>query len=127
MKRKHIIGWVLGITILGFITLFASFIFSPEINNYFNRIEFDSAKWKNWEESETNPSLRWNMVHDLVKDHELVGMNLNEIKELLGKPDHENKKFISYYLGMSGYGIDTGALYLELRKGIVVEVRIWHG
>lgn len=67
------------------------------------------------------------MVHDLRKKHELVGMNKIEIIELLGKPDSKNEEYISYQLGMSGHMIDAGILYIELKKEIVDEVKVWHG
>ncbi len=114
-------------TFIGLIVLLSTTIFSPEISNFFDRTEFDSEEWKNWKETENEQSLRWNMVHDLKSKYELVGMNAKEIKELLGKPNRENKNFLSYHLGMSGHGIDTGTLYLELKNEIVVEVEIWHG
>jgi len=67
------------------------------------------------------------MINDLNKNYELIGMKISEVEELLGKPDSENKEFVSYYLGMSGHGIDTGTLFLEIKNGIVVELEVWHG
>lgn len=127
MNNQKTITIIISIVVVVLAISISQFIFQPEINNYFNRIEFDSEQWKNWEESETDLSLRWNMVHNLRKEHELVGMTINEINELLGKPDRENKNFISYHLGMSGHGIDTGTLYLEMKNGIIIEVKLWHG
>jgi len=118
---------IIGITVIGFSVLLSTTVFSPEIQNYFNRIEFDSEKWKNWQETENEPSLRWNMISDLRSDYDLIGMKISEVEKLLGKADNENRKFISYYLGMSGHGIDTGTLFLKIENDIVIEIKVWHG
>ncbi len=127
MNISKIIILSVGITITGLLVILGTTLFSPEISNYFNRIEFNSENWKNWEETEKEPSLRWDMVHDLKRNYNLIGMNTNEVKELLGEPDSENKKYLSYHLGMSRHMIDTGTLFLELERGIVTKVKVWHG
>jgi len=127
LKKSKILFLTVGVVIIGLLVLLGSTIFSTEISNYFNRTEFDSEEWKNWEESENEPSLRWNMVNDLRKKHELIGMNTKEVIELLGEPNSLNKKYMSYHLGMSGHMIDTGTLFLELENGIVVKIKLWHG
>jgi len=48
LKTSKIIFSIIGITLIGFALLLSKTIFSPEISNYFNRIEFDSEKWKTW-------------------------------------------------------------------------------
>ena len=72
--------------------------------------EFNSSKWKNWEESEVEWSLRWDMLNSLRNNYELKGMTKSEILELLGEPDSQSISEFSYYLGMAKSGIDTGTL-----------------
>ena len=127
LKTTKIIERIIGTWILTFIILLASFLLLPEIGNYFNRIEFDSDKWKNWEETEETISMRWNMTHDLKNKYELIGMTKDDIISILGKPDYEGKNEISYFLGMSGYGIDTGSLTFKIKEGEIISYNIWHG
>lgn len=83
--------------------------------------KFDSYKWKNLNLNiEENQDLRWNMMNDLRKKHKLVGMTKSEIENLLGKFDDENKTYCSYYLGLTGRGINTGTLTLTFDKNNVV-------
>lgn len=115
---------------MGIFSLFIAFIiFTPDINNYFNRIEFDREQWINWEETETTASLRWNMVYDLTSKYELTGMTRSEVIELLGPPDDEFeiKASMYYHLGMSGHGIDTGTLIIKLKGDKVIDYKIRHG
>ncbi len=92
-----------------------------------NQVQFDSKKWINWEESEANPSLRWNMSNNLVNDYNIKGMTVEQIIKLLGEPDKQSNVELRYYLGYSGHGIDTGALILILNNGTVTYYKIWHG
>ncbi len=90
-------------------------------------IEFESEKWKNWVETETTASLRWDMRNDLLRKHELVGMSIIEIVDLLGEPENSSKNEFRYYLGMARSGIDTGSLILTIESGVVIKHAIWHG
>ena len=82
--------------------------------------KFDSNKWKNSNlNSEENASLRWDMMNDLRNKHELIGKSKTEIYKLLGNPDFELKNEMSYYLGYSRQGINTGNLTLILDKIIM--------
>ncbi len=75
--------------------------------------KFNSEKWKSENlNSEENWTLRWNMMNDLRNNHKIKGKTKNEIIELLGKPDNENKNQFYYYLGYSGNGINTGSLFI---------------
>ncbi|MEL6194631.1 MAG: hypothetical protein AAFR66_21405, partial [Bacteroidota bacterium] len=49
-------------------------------------IPFDSDEWKNWSEGEDDmpKGRRWKMVNSLLRNYELEGMTVNEIKQLLG-------------------------------------------
>ncbi|MHB1108394.1 MAG: hypothetical protein ACYCZ2_18715 [Lutibacter sp.] len=127
MKIIKIISISVFTLIISYFAFIAVLVFSPEINNYLNKIPFDSTEWKNWEETEKEPSLRWNMVKNLKSEYKLIGMTKTDIIELLGPPESETKKEIRYYLGMSGHTIDSGSLILTIENGKVSKIRIWHG
>ena len=89
---------------------------------------FDSKKWKNWTESETELSMRWDMMNSLRKNHELNGKTKSEIIELLGNPETQSNESFRYYLGMAKHGIDTGSLVIEFDKNNTVsKYYVWHG
>lgn len=92
-----------------------------------DRIPFDSEEWKNWKESEAEPSLRWNMITDLISQHKLEGMTINQVIELFGEPEIRTKYEFYYYLGYSERGINTGSLILRLENGTVVKYEIFQG
>lgn len=87
-----------------------------------SHVKFDAIKWKNSDlNTEENWDLRWKMMNDLRKNHELVGMQKTEIEKLLGKPDSETNSAFSYYLGMTGVGINTGTLTITFNENEIVE------
>lgn len=93
-------------------------------------ISFDAEKWKNWEESETTMFLRWDMTNDLMKKHDLKGMTVEEVINLLGEPEHQDESQIRYYLGYARVnllGIYTGSLILTLDNNKVVKLEKWSG
>lgn len=93
-----------------------------------NALEFNSEKWKSWTESEAELSTRWNMISSLQEKHELKGKTKTEIIILLGEPQIETNNEFYYYLGMSGFGINTGTLYLEFNKqNEVIKMDVWDG
>lgn len=84
--------------------------------------KFNADKWKNSNlNTEENWDLRWRMMNDLRKNHKLVGMKKTEIEKLLGKPDSETNSKYSYYLGMTGTGINTGSLTITFNESEIVE------
>jgi len=127
MKVLKILIWTIGIGIIGYLLFIFILVFSPYISNFVNREPFDSKEWIEWKDDIEAPSLRWHMVHNLTKKYELIGMSVEEIKELLGEPSIESEFYISYGLGMSGHGIDAGTLSLTIKDGIVIEYDIRHG
>ena len=89
---------------------------------------FDSEKWKNFEESETTASLRWDMMNSLRNNYELDGMTKGEILDLLGQPERQDKLEFRYFLGMAKHGIDTGSLVIRFNdQDIVVRFYVWKG
>jgi len=89
---------------------------------------FDSTMWKSWTETESEPSLRWDMLNNLRNSHELKGKSSHEIIELLGNPDSKSDLEFSYYLGYSHHGINTGRLTLFFdATGFVLDFTVNQG
>lgn len=88
---------------------------------------FDSDKWKNWTESETEWSLRWDMMNSLRNNYKLKGMTKAQIIELLGKPESKSENEFGYYLGYSKRGINTGRLTIKFDNNKVTDFSVWDG
>lgn len=123
---KTIFKIIIGVAII-YILIITFFVLKPDINDYLNKTEFNSAEWINWKETESSFGVRWNMVYNLTEKHKLKGKTKDEIKILLGKPTNESKNEMSYYLGMTGHSINTGSLTFKFEKERVVEIKIWQG
>jgi hypothetical protein len=123
---KTIFKILLGTGII-YLLFIAFFVFKPDINDYLNRTEFNITEWINWEDTEATFGLRWNMTHDLTKNYNLKGKTKEEIKKLLGEPSSESLNEMSYYLGLTGHGINTGSLTLKFDKERVINIKIWQG
>ena len=89
--------------------------------------QFDSEKWKNWEESEFERSLRWDMMNSLRNNYELKGMTKNQILKLLGEPESNQQTEFRYYLGFSKRGINTGSLTIKFDNNKVTDFSVWQG
>ena len=100
---------------------------SPSISDFFERTEFDSHVWINWEDTESTQKDRWNMIHDLTKNYELKGKTKIDVKKLLGEPLSESENEMRYYLGLTGFGINTGSLTLNFDNGKVISFNVWQG
>lgn len=95
------------------------------ISNRLSEQTFESDRWKNWTETESEMSLRWDMMNSLRKNHELKGMTKTEIAELLGMPDSERKSSFTYNLGFSRRGIYMGYLDINFNEsGIVTDYKV---
>ena len=90
---------------------------------------FDSDKWQKTDpDIREKTQMRWNMMNDLRNKFKLVGMMKPEIDKLLGKPDYEVDYEYSYYLGMTGTGINTGRLTIFFdKKNKVREIKVTQG
>jgi hypothetical protein len=119
MRRLKIIGLIAGVGVALYFLFIVFVAVSPSIDANFNRTDFDSEKWKKWEMTESEMTLRWDMIDDLQEDHELVGMTEEEIIKLLGEPDSKSSAEWAYDLGMARKGIDTGTLSLTFENGKV--------
>lgn len=89
--------------------------------------KFDSDKWKNWKESETEWSLRWDMMNSLRNSYHLKGMSKSELLKLLGEPDSKTEIEFNYYLGYSKRGINTGRLTIKFDNNKVTDFAVWNG
>ncbi|KXX71303.1 hypothetical protein [Flammeovirga sp. SJP92] len=92
-----------------------------------HRIDFDSEIWKNWVETESTMSLRWDMRKDLLKKHKLINLNEREIIELLGEPEQRYSNTYQYNLGVARHGIDYGTLTIEFENEKVIDFKISRG
>jgi len=88
--------------------------------SYHARRSFSTEKWLR------NPEERTRIVGDLLRDHELVGMEEAAVVELLGSDDRDRGYFVEedrfvYYLGPErGFiSIDSEWLILEFADGVV--------
>jgi hypothetical protein len=59
------------------------------------------------------------MLKDLEKDHTLIGMTVNEVKEILGDPDEESGNEIEYVIGV-GF-IDPEMLVLKYDEQVIID------
>lgn len=90
--------------------------------------KFESEKWKNWTESETEWSLRWDMMNSLRNNYDLKGMSKSELLKLLGEPDSKTENEFGYYLGNSKRGINTGRLTIKFdNNNKVTDFSVWDG
>jgi hypothetical protein len=120
MKKwfKYIIGIFVILLVCGF-----------TLSGKFTHENFDSKKWKHANlNSEENISLRWDMMNNLRNNYNLIGKTKLGIIRLLGNSEGNIENEMTYYLGYSKTGINTGKLTLTLdKKGIVINVNVWQG
>lgn len=118
---------VMAVPVL-FVVFAVGFVLSPSVSDWLSRQEFDADRWKAWSDTEEDCCLRWQMVHDLTTESNLVGMKRMEVIALLGEPDSEDHNGLYYNLGMTGHGIDSGTLMLYLNdSGVVERYAVWRG
>lgn len=87
--------------------------------------DFNSGKWKKWNEEESDIHLRWDMVNDLINSYELEGKTIFEIEKLLGEFKDEcpnGNCTIQYNLGPCRTGIDYGSLIIQFKLGRVTRI-----
>ena len=95
-----------------------------------NGVDFNSKKWKAWQESEVNMHMRWDMTNDLISNYSLEGKTIVEIAELLGgvpKECFDGDCSISYDLGPCRTGISYGTLMIKFKNGKVYHVEKYCG
>ena len=91
--------------------------------------KFNSQKWKSSDlNAEENWTLRWNMMNSLRNNYKIIGKSESEIINLLGKPIDNNNSELTYSLGYTGTGINTGLLTIILNsKRIVTDIKVRQG
>src|SRR5262245_34009647 len=102
------------------------------VSDWWNRIPFDSVAWKADANGQINR--RYDMLADLLRKHNLVGMSEAEVKQLLGEPtmpedwQHQSASGYTaafcYCLGFARHslGPDYAFLVLGYKDGKVVEI-----
>lgn len=112
---------------LGYILLVGSLIFGPQLKSYVNRVSFESSQWKN--HLEDRDTIKLKMVDDLLAKHQLIGLDIHKVEELLGKPP-KTRYFKDYdyvyWLGpeRSAFGIDSEWLGIKFQDGVVIKADI---
>lgn len=93
-----------------------------------NDKKFDSKEWKEWKETESSLSLRYDMIKDLMNHYNLTGQSRDQIIELLGDPDSSVAHRYYYNLGYSKRGIDIGTLIIVFNDNdTVVSISVISG
>lgn len=77
--------------------------------------QFDSSKWKQKGVDWWMTDVREKMVDDLIKSDTLIGMNQEQLIELLGRPKFENKDEFKYLI-REKYGTDIDPEYISNLK-----------
>jgi len=74
-----------------------------------NQIKFDKNAWRT--KNDIYPcECREQMIEDLIKNHKLIGLRNNELKQFLGAPDMEQDLNIQYDLVID-YGSDIDPIH----------------
>ena len=133
MRRKKlilkIILWVIGLGVFGYLLIIGFLLLGPSIKSYTTRTPFEAAEWKaHLEDRNPGNPIKLNMVDDLLSQHQLIGMNVAEVDQLLGKPPKtkyfENYDYV-YWLGPErGVGVDSEWLGLKFQNDRVIKVDI---
>lgn len=91
--------------------------------------KFNSEKWKNSNLNlEENWDLRWSMMNSLRNNYELIGKKETEIIKLLGNPEPGKENELTYYLGYTGKGINTGTLIIYVNSNrIITSLKVHQG
>ncbi len=110
IRNKRTINKIMNKFINYFVRCFIIFVLPV---NCQHNIEFNSNLWKNWEETEESPNLRWRIYKDLLRQYDLDTFNRDQIIQLLGRPDQQTQRTYYYYLGYTTRGIEAGMLKIE--------------
>ena len=77
------------------------------------RMEFDKEKWN--EKVDITYTNRDAMLHDLITNHQLVGLSYDHLIELLGNPENYAHRDSSelYYTVVEDYGWNIDPVYMK--------------
>lgn len=97
-------------------------------SSWWNRTSFDRNEWLNWSYESVSLSTRWDMIVDIQRTHDFVGISKGGVIQILGKPDVSNASDFGYDLGYSRSGINTGYLKFETdANNVVINLTVWDG
>ena len=101
MRKPIRIAFGITIAFIAIIVCIAVwFVFGDSIQERLNRLKFDSTVWQSG--SAFTNSVRIQMVDDLLRKHQFIGVSQEEVTSILGKPDQTNnfgKWNMTYRLG----------------------------
>lgn len=88
--------------------------------------KFDAKKWRQWNPTGEQVSLRWDMTDDLIENYLTIGKSKESVLELLGKDNvvmcKGERCMTAYSLGSCRSGINYGTLDLIFYQGKLVSV-----
>ena len=129
-KRKlilKIILWVVGIGIVGYVSIVGFLLLGPSLKSYSTRTSFESAQWK--AHLEDGDPIKLNMVNDLLSRHQLIGMTIAEVDQLLGEPsktEYFKDYDYVYWLGheRSAFSVDSEWLGIKFKNDRAIKADI---
>jgi len=100
----------------------------PVVKDYASRTPFDSVRWKA-ENRRGAEGTRVRMVDDLLRRHQLVGMQRAQLEQLLGVPPstpYFSEYDYVYWLGpeRGAFSIDSEWLVVRCQEGVVVSADV---
>lgn len=100
-------------------------IFKPVVRNYFRRIPFDSAGWRDEKRVYSDDPIRKRMLPSLVRKHALVGKSVPEVQALLGPP--MDRAEYTYYAERLERSVPPQALvyWIAPQEGFMAFDSIW--
>lgn len=117
---------LLAILAAGYLLFVGFLIFGPTVKSYTQQTSFDSTQWKN--NLDGQDSVKQKMLQNLLTQHKLIGMTVEDINQLLGAPpktSYFRDYDYVYWLGPErGLGVDSEWLCIKFRDGVVVKAEV---
>jgi hypothetical protein len=100
-------------------------IFKPVVRNYFRRIPFDSAVWRDEKRVYSDDPVRNSMLPSLLRKHALIGKSMPEVQALLGQP--MDRAEYTYYAERLERSVPPDALvyWIAPQEGFMAFDSIW--
>lgn len=116
IKRKNLVSIIVSIISAPLIYTAIVAIWLMSLLYYPNR-DFDRNQWFE------NKEKRYEYTYSLKKSKILEGKTKDEIEQILGEPNYEEKEAIVYYIGFKPQlGVDPDWLKIRFKNGIVYEI-----
>ncbi len=116
--ERKFVSTILGITFTPLV-LFGAFYTWTYIQDYHPKNDFNQVAWQN------QPSERYLMVDDLIKEKTMIGLKTNQVKDIFGEPQYTTDSTMHYPTGTrSGaffFIICSVEIFLENQKVTKVE------